>query len=230
MCNDAIRIAIERRSRRAGSTHQGSVPTAEGVWSPHPLHPLGLRGGVRRISQQGPQVEPICEADFLKITSQSYRLDHLILRIPTTPRHYIYLTLQASDYHLSLIDDPTLKRGSVTITEQTVNLTFSKEVTVSEPLGSIGIDVNERNVTTSDTLGRDERPRHFTGGRDKGEVSDRSGRRSARRRSRIEGSARSCTPSTARERRTHAFRSSTASRKRSCSAQKRTVSASSWRS
>jgi len=63
------------------------------------------------------------------------------------------LTLEASDYHLSLIDDPTLKKGSVTITERMVSLTFSKEIIVGEPLGSIGIDINERNVTTSDTLG-----------------------------------------------------------------------------
>jgi putative transposase len=90
---------------------------------------------------------------FLKVTAQSYRLDHLILRIPTRPRHYIYLTLQASDYHLSVIDDPNLKRGSVTITDRMVSLAFSKEVIVGEPLGSIGVDINERNVTTSDTLG-----------------------------------------------------------------------------
>src|SRR5208282_2913332 len=78
---------------------------------------------------------------------------HLILRIPTTPRRFIYLTLQPSDYHRSLIDDPSLRRGSVTITDRTVSLAVSKEIAVSEPLGSLGIDVNERNITTSDTLG-----------------------------------------------------------------------------
>jgi len=96
---------------------------------------------------------PYVKKGFLKIDTQSYKLNHLILRISTTPRHYIHLTLQTSDYHLSLIDDLTLKRGSVTITEQTISVAFSKEAIVSEPLGSMGIDVNERNVTTSDTLG-----------------------------------------------------------------------------
>ena len=41
----------------------------------------------------------------------------------------------------------------MTITDRTVSLAFSKEVAVGESVGSIGIDVNERNVTTSDTLG-----------------------------------------------------------------------------
>ncbi len=85
--------------------------------------------------------------------SQSYSLNHLILRIPARPRHFIYLTLRASSYHLSLVEDPSLKRGSVTVTNHALAIALSKERAVMERLGSIGIDVNERNVTTSDTLG-----------------------------------------------------------------------------
>jgi putative transposase len=76
-----------------------------------------------------------------------------LLRIPYKPREFIYLTLQGSDYHLSLIDDPSLKRGEITLTDRTVNIAFSKEVVEIEPRGQIGVDVNERNVTTSDTAG-----------------------------------------------------------------------------
>jgi putative transposase len=55
--------------------------------------------------------------------------------------------LQGSDYHLSFIDDPTLKRSSITLTGRTVSIAFSKEVGKIEPLGYVGVDVNERNVT-----------------------------------------------------------------------------------
>jgi transposase len=46
-----------------------------------------------------------------------------------------------------------LKRGSVTITEHSVSVAFSKEVPTSEAVGYIGMDINERNVTVSATNG-----------------------------------------------------------------------------
>lgn len=57
--------------------------------------------------------------------------------------------LQGSDYHISFVDDQNLKRGSITITEQTVSIAFSKAVRQIEPVGHIGIDVNEKNLTMS---------------------------------------------------------------------------------
>jgi putative transposase len=87
------------------------------------------------------------------VDSKSYKLNHLILRIPTTPRHFIYLTLRASDYHLSYIDDMAFKKGSVTITDRTLGIALSKDIAIMASLGNIGVDVNERNVTVSDTLG-----------------------------------------------------------------------------
>jgi hypothetical protein len=59
------------------------------------------------------------------------------LRIPTRPRRFIYLTLDASDRHLSFIDDSTLKRGSVTIIDRTISIAVSKEVTIGEPRGGL---------------------------------------------------------------------------------------------
>lgn len=90
----------------------------------------------------------------MKLDSQTYRLDHLILRIPTRPGCFVYLTLQGSDYHLSFVDDPTLKRGSITISECKVSLAISKNVKENAPVGHIGIGVNERNVTWAESTGQ----------------------------------------------------------------------------
>src|SRR5207244_12927242 len=87
------------------------------------------------------------------LDKQSYSLNHLLLRIPTTPRHFLYLTLKGSDYHLSFIDDPTLKRGSITLTGRAVSIAFSKEIPDVKTLGEVGIDVNDRHVTASDKSG-----------------------------------------------------------------------------
>jgi len=96
---------------------------------------------------------PYIKRHFIKLGSQSYTLDHLIVRIPTRPRRFIYLTLHASNYHLSFLDDPALKRGSITLTDSGLALALSKEITEIEPRGRIGIDVNERNVTWADSSG-----------------------------------------------------------------------------
>jgi putative transposase len=97
---------------------------------------------------------PYVRRSFLKIDNQSYRLNHLILRIPARPNSYIYLTLQASEYHLSFISDPNLKRGEITITDRTVNIAFSRIIPLMQPEGTLGIDLNERNLTWSDTNGK----------------------------------------------------------------------------
>ena len=89
----------------------------------------------------------------MKLDNQSYRLTHLLLRLPTTPGNYIFLTLHGSNHHFSLIEDATLKLGSLTVTPSSVSVALSKEVEMFESKGSVGVDTNERNVTTSATDG-----------------------------------------------------------------------------
>jgi hypothetical protein len=97
---------------------------------------------------------PYVKRAFLKLDNEAYRLDYLLLRIPTAPRRFIRLTLAGSNYHRSYLADENLKRCSVTITQSYVIIAFSREVKSVEPVGKIGVDVNERNVTWSDTAGR----------------------------------------------------------------------------
>ncbi|MDE1854034.1 MAG: transposase [Thaumarchaeota archaeon] len=63
------------------------------------------------------------------------------------------MTLQGSEYHFALIDDPNLKKGEITITPAAVCLPLSKQIHSIEPSGLIGVDINERNITTSSTDG-----------------------------------------------------------------------------
>ena len=96
---------------------------------------------------------PYVKHAFLKLDSQSYLLNHMVLRIPTKPRHFIFLIMEGSRYHLSFIDNPSLMRGSITLTPQNLSIAFSKEIALAETAQDIGVDVNERNVTASDTSG-----------------------------------------------------------------------------
>src|SRR3989454_3663356 len=153
MCNDAIRIALKERPRSRFTLIKTAYPRLKeyGLHTHYVLSACEVAYSVYRNKNR--KSVPYIGRVFLKLDNQSYSLNHLLLRIPTTPRHFVYLTLKGSDYHLSFIDDPALKRGSITLTGHTVSIAFSKEIAETETLREVGIDVNERNVTASDTSG-----------------------------------------------------------------------------
>ena len=153
MCNDAIGIALKEKPRSRFTLIEMAYPRLKeyGLHTHYILSACEVAYSVYRNKDR--KSDPYIERAFLKLDNQSYSLNHLLLRIPTTPRHFAYLTLKGSDYHLSFIDDPTLKRGSITITGRAVSIAFSKEIAEVETLGEVDIDVNERNVTASDTSG-----------------------------------------------------------------------------
>lgn len=157
MCNDAIRIALQERPKSRFKLIELAHSRLKeyGLHSHYILSACEVAFSAYRNKNR--KSDPYVKQAFMKLDNQSYVLNHLILRIPTTPRNFIYLTLQGSGYHLSFIDDPTLKRGSITLTGRTVSIAFSKEIAEIEPLGNVGVDVNERNVTWADSTGLIER-------------------------------------------------------------------------
>lgn len=164
MCNDAIRIALQHEDRRMGGKIRSRFSLIELAYPRLKLYGLhthyilsACEIAYSAYKNADRKSRPYFKHLFLKLDAQSYALNHLILRIPTRPRHYLYLTLQASDYQLSLLEDPTLKLGSVTVTERSVNIALSKETATIDPQGQIGIDINERNVTWSDSSGTTRR-------------------------------------------------------------------------
>ncbi len=99
---------------------------------------------------------PFVKRLFLKLDNQAYRLDYLLLRIPVQARKFVFITLNGCSYHRSFLADRSLKRGSITLTDSAVVIAFRRNAEEIDPRGQIGIDVNERNVTWSDTKGRTE--------------------------------------------------------------------------
>jgi putative transposase len=153
MCNDAIRIALEKKPKSRFELIELACSRLKefGLQSHYVLSACEVAYSVYKNKNR--KSIPYVRRAFLKLDNQTYRLNHLLLRIPSTPRRFIYLTLQGSDFHLSFIGNSALKKGSVTITDRTVSFALSKRVAPIELLGRVGIDVNERNVTTSNTLG-----------------------------------------------------------------------------
>ncbi len=153
MCNDAIRIALEQKPKSRFRLIELAYPRLKeyGLHTHYILSACEV--AYSACKNQKRRSTPVIKKPFIKLDSQTYTLNHLIVRIPTRPRHFIYLTLNSSNYHLSFVDDPRLKRGSITLTDSALVVAFTKETGEIEPRGRMGIDVNERNVTWADSAG-----------------------------------------------------------------------------
>jgi len=153
MCNDAIRIALREKPKNRFKLIELAYPRLKeyGLHTDYILSSCEVAYTSYRNKNR--KSNPYVKRPFLKLYNKSFVLNHLLLRISTSPKNFMYLTLQGSDYHLSFIDDPNLKRRSVTITDRGVFIAFSKDVPELKTRGRIGIDLNERNVTWSDTDG-----------------------------------------------------------------------------
>jgi putative transposase len=153
MCNEAIIIANREKPENRFSL----IKLAYHRLKNHGLHThyimSACEAAYSAYKNKKRKRVPSFTKPFLKLDNQSYQLSHMLLRIPTSPRRFTYLTLEGSDYQFSFVDNPSLKRGSVTLTERSASIAFSKEVELAVPVGYIGMDTNEKNVTISATDG-----------------------------------------------------------------------------
>src|SRR5271163_172999 len=83
MCNDAIRIAIEEKPKSRFRLIKQAYPRLKeyGLHTHYILSACEVAFAAYRNKNR--KTRPYVKRAFLKITSQSYRLDHLIMRIPT---------------------------------------------------------------------------------------------------------------------------------------------------
>ena len=64
---------------------------------------------------------------MLKMDAANFSLNYAILSLPFRKGERILIPLQYGEYQRSFLMDKTLKRGSVTITESSIVIAFSKE-------------------------------------------------------------------------------------------------------
>lgn len=153
MCNDSIRIALAEKPKNKLRLIELAYQRLKG-YGLHTHYILSAcEVAFSAYRNKNWRASPHFKKPFFKVTSQTYRLNHLILRIPMRPRQFILLILQGSNYHLSFLDDSNLSMGEITITPNAVFIPFSKEISQVRLKGSVGIDMNERNVTISATNG-----------------------------------------------------------------------------
>jgi IS605 OrfB family transposase len=90
---------------------------------------------------------PVAKKLFLKLDNQTYRLQDDKIRLPMRPKEFLTLKLKAGRYQHSFLEDPNLRRGSITLTEQKVVIAFEKRQWTPLKYGSVlAFDTNELSL------------------------------------------------------------------------------------
>lgn len=157
MVNVAIRVGLEKNI-----TSRFSLSNAVYKEFHNGLHTWYILSAVekactilknyRKAKRKNPKTKkPYVKKPYVSIGNQAYKIIDGKLRLPSKPRKFIYIRL--NKYTLKVLSEPNLKLGSVTLTANTVSISFSKETAEIEPSGYIGIDRNLNNVTTASSNG-----------------------------------------------------------------------------
>jgi len=93
--------------------------------------------------------KPYISRNHLVIDNQSYKIEHDTIRITTEPTKYLFIKL--TRYVCDKIKDTKL--GNLTITDDKIILSYSKDIPEQRPTSFTGIDRNLDNVTTHDSKG-----------------------------------------------------------------------------
>jgi len=96
------------------------------------------------------QRRPYAKRLMFKMEAASFSLNYSILSLPFRKGKRVLIPMQYGDYQRFFLKDKTLKRGSVTMTESSIVIAFSKEKSVAMPLRRVGYDLNEKSIVGSD--------------------------------------------------------------------------------
>jgi len=104
----------------------------------------------RKIKRKNPQTKiPYISKNHLILDNQSCKILDGQIRIPVKPKHYC--TVKLNHYVLEQLQDAKL--GSITITENKLIISYSKEVTQQKPSDFVAVDRNLDNITCADSKG-----------------------------------------------------------------------------
>ncbi len=109
----------------------------------------GLKTYRRRVRQGKRTNVPYLRRLLLKAENQSYRLDRATgrLRIPIRRGEHVDLDLLVSEWHRSMLSDPSWGLGSLTVTPDRVIVVVRRDAPEPyEPASAIALDTNETSL------------------------------------------------------------------------------------
>lgn len=104
---------------------------------------------------------PVAKRLTLKLDNQTYRLEGETLRIPIKPRQFLTLKLKIGGYQRRFLEDPSLRFGSITLSQNKLVVAFRKTQTVPLDHASlVAYDTNELSLDGAFSNGIEIKPIH----------------------------------------------------------------------
>jgi putative transposase len=152
MVNDAIRICLNERIAgrlKLRNRIYKEFRTRYGIMSSFPYSVAEVAWSIVKKHRHWHRT-PYARRLIFKMDAASFSLNYSILSLPFRKGERILVPLRYGRYQRSFLLDGTLKRGSVTMTESSIVIAFSKEAPTTEPSRRVGYDLNEKSVVGSD--------------------------------------------------------------------------------
>jgi len=109
----------------------------------------GILHNHRKAKKKNPRTRFPCARKLMLTTCYGFKIQNGLLRLPVRPRHYVYVKLNS--HTLRVLSGLNVR--SVTLTRESLSISYSKETVEIEPEGYVGIDRNLDNVTVASTDG-----------------------------------------------------------------------------
>jgi IS605 OrfB family transposase len=145
MVNHAIWVGKERRVRGRFKLIRAVYEELKryGLHSHYSLNACEVAAAILKNNRRHHRA-PVARKFVLKLDNQTYKLGSNTLRIPLKPRQFLTLKLKQGEYQQRFLNDATLKRGSITLTERKVIMAFQKTETARLGYRSVlAYDTNE---------------------------------------------------------------------------------------
>ena len=157
MVNEAIRICLAENIKgrlKLRDRIYKDLQERYGVVSCHPYSVAEVAWSIVKKHKHWHR-KPHAKRLMFKMDAANITLDYSILSLPFRKGERILIPLRYGEYQRSFLMDKTLKRGSVTMTESSIIIAFSKEPLISEPSRKVGYDLNEKSIVGSDGTAHD---------------------------------------------------------------------------
>src|SRR5256712_11455434 len=109
----------------------------------------GILHNHRKAKKKNPRTRIPCARKLMQTTCYGFKIQNGLLRLPVRPRHYVYVKLNS--HTLRVLSGLNVR--SVTLTRESLSISYSKETVEIEPEGYVGIDRNLDNVTSASSDG-----------------------------------------------------------------------------
>ena len=155
MVNEAIRICLTENIRGRLNLRNRiyrEFMDGHGVASCYPYSVAEVAWSIVKKHRRW-QRTPVARHPMMKLDASAFTIQDGILSLAFGPGRNgqrISIRLKFGAYQRTFLEDASLRKGSVTITEHTVVVAFSKEIAPAMPVSKVAFDINEKSLVSSD--------------------------------------------------------------------------------